>query len=160
MRSIYRSKEHLKLITILTSKDTSLEVKVFDTIKSLQCYAAMLGFEQGRRKSFDRKEVDNIEWHTFDNGQYTDYIYLIGLAETKNLGVLRYNVEDSEAGGFSEDMVKIFEEYANGGFHILQRWLDEKPGDPHGAKALIEGLNRSGFFNVPEEDKQFEEVEF
>lgn len=132
----------------------------FPTIKALQCYAAMVGFEQERRVPLEKGENENIEWHTFNNDGYTDYIYLIALAETKSLGVLRYDVENSDSGGFSEDMVKIFEEYANGGFQILQSWLDKSPGDPYGAKAMIAGIQKAGYLAVKESKENFDEVEF
>ncbi len=160
MRSIYRSKKHANLISILTSKDPNTGVAAFPTIKALQCYAAMVGFDQGRREPLERGDTENIEWHTFNNDGYTEYIYLIALAETRNLGVLRYDVENSDTGGFSEDMVKIFEEYSNGGFQILQSWLDKSPGDPYGAKALVAGIQRAGYLTANENKENFDEVEF
>lgn len=160
MRSVYRSKKHANLITILTDKNPNIGVAAFPTIKALQCFAAMLGFEQGRRVPLEKGDSENIEWHTFNNDGYTEYIYLIGLAETRSLGVLRYDVETSDTGGFSEDMVKIFEEYANGGFQILQTWLDKSPGDPYGAKALIAGIQRAGHLSAAENKEDFDEIEF
>ena len=85
---------------------------------------------------------------------------MIALAETQSVGVLRYDVENSDTGGFSEDMVKIFEEYANGGFHILQTWLDKNPGDHYGAKAIVAGLQRSGHLTNEQAREKFDEVEF
>lgn len=49
MRSINRSKKHNNLINILTTKDPKTGVQAFPTIKALQCYAAVIGFDQGRR---------------------------------------------------------------------------------------------------------------
>ncbi len=160
MRSILRSKKYANLITILTSKDPNTGVTAFPTIKALQCYAAMIGFDQGRREPLEKGESENIEWHTFNNDGYTEYIYLIALAETGNLSVLRYDVETSDAGGSSEDMVKIFEEYANGGFQFLQSWLDKSPGDPYGSKALIAGIQRAGYLIETGTKEKFDEVEF
>lgn len=161
MRSIYRSKQHSNLINILTDKDSKIGIAAFSTIKSLQCYAAVLGFDQGRRETFERKNSENIEWHTFSNDDYTQYIYLIALAETNTIDVLRYDVENSDTGGLSEDMVRIFEEYAHGGFHILQSWMDRQPGDPYGSKALISGLHKASYLKEEIVDKKnFGEVEF
>lgn len=160
MRSIYRSKKHSALINMLTSKNPNTGVAAFPTIKALQCYAAVLGFEEKRREPFNKDERENIEWHTFNNDGYTDYIYMIALAETQSLGVLRYDVDNSDQNGFGEDMVKIFEEYANGGFYILQTWLDKNPGDPYGAKAIISGLQKSGYLVNETEKEKFDEVEF
>lgn len=160
MRSVYRSKIHADLTDILVSKDPNTGMAAFPTKKALQCYAAVLGFDQNRRTPLEKGDLENIEWHTFNNDQYTDYIYLIALAETKNLNVLRYDVENSDTGGFSEDMVKIFEEYANGGFHILQTWLHKSPNDPYGAKALIASIQRTGYLISEDSRKEFEKVVF
>lgn len=160
MRSIYRSKIHAPLIQKLTLQDPKTGVKAFPTIKALQCYAALLGFDQKRREPFDRKDAENIEWHTFNNDGYTEYIYLIALAETKSINVLKYDVENSLPADSEEDMVKIFEEYANGGFAILETWMSKTPGDPYGAKALINGLDRAKYLVQPQAEQTFDEVEF
>ncbi len=161
MRSIYRDKKHSELIEALSKlKDPRTDRSVFPTVKALQCYAAVLGFDQGRRQKFDQSHADNIEWHTFNNDGYTHYIYLIALAETKDIEVLRYDEENSDALGFSEDMVKIFEEYANGGFNILHGWLNKTPGDPYGSKAIIAGLQREGYLSVMDSDETFDPIEF
>jgi len=162
MRPIYRSKEHKKLIDTLRDRDPKTGENVFTTIKDLQCYAAMLGFQMNRREPFDRKTdaIEDIQWATFDDGKCPSYIYLIALAETGNVSVLRYDIENSDTGGYSEDMVKIFEEYANGGFHVLQSWLDKTPGDPYGASAVIQGLKKEGFLKKKETGSEFDPVEF
>jgi dnd system-associated protein 4 len=64
-------------------------------------------------------------------------LYLIGLAETKDVDCLRVENEDS--------LVTIFEEYANGGLSTLEDWLLETPSDPHGDRAIVDALNRHGF---------------
>ena len=160
MRSINRSKKHNNLINILTTKDPKTGVQAFPTIKALQCYAAVIGFDQGRRDPLEKGDNDNIEWHTFNNDGYTEYIYLIALAESQNIGVLRYDEEIGDPKGFEEDMVKIFEEYSNGGFNIIQSWLDKTPGDPYGAKAIIAGLQRVGYLNQQSSQEKFADVEF
>lgn len=160
MRSIYRNKAHAPLIQKLMLQDPKTGVKAFPTIKALQCYAALLGFDQKRREPFDRKDAENIEWHTFNNDGYTEYIYLIALAETKSINVLKYDVENSLPADSEEDMVKIFEEYANGGFAILESWIAKTPGDPYGAKALINGLDRAKYLVQPQTEQTFDEVEF
>lgn len=160
MRSILRSKKYAELIATLTSKDSDTEVPAFPTIKALQCYAAMIGFDQGRREPLEKGESENIEWHTFENDGYTEYIYLIALAETGNPSVLKYDAKTSDAGGFSEDMVKIFEEYANAGFQVLQSWLDKSPGDPYGSKALIAGIQKAEYLIETGTKEKFDEVEF
>ncbi len=163
MRGIRRSKQHTALTDLLVAKNPKTGHAVFPSKKALQCYAAVLGFEMGQRIPLPKGEVDSIEWHTFDNDAYTDYIYLVALGETKNLDVLRYDVGASEADGFNQDMVEIFEEYSNGGFEILSNWLLKTPSDPHGAKAIVSGLQRNDLLSSNKsEDKEqtFEKVDF
>ena len=161
MRSINRSKNHAILISKLREKDPKTGIAVFSTIKALQCYAAVLGFDHGRREKFDRKDTDNIEWHTFNNDDYTQYIYLSALAEANSMDVLKYDVEQSDFTGLSDDMVKIFEEYAHGGFNILQNWLDKNPADTFGAKAIISSLHKKGYLDDDaKKETEFDEVNF
>lgn len=145
MRGIRRSKNHSHIVDLLDQKSPDTGRKVFPFKKATMCFAAVLGFENSKRTPLSGSEFDSIEWHTFSNGGYTDYIYLIALAEAKNLGVLRYDVQSSSVDGPNEDMVAIFEEYANGGFEIIQSWLNKMPSDPFGAQAIIAGLKRDGF---------------
>ena len=148
MRGIRRSKNHSALIDRLDQKNPSTQQKVFPFKKATMCYAAILGFKKNKRVPLSDSHVDTIEWHTFENGDYTEYIYLIALAHSKNVDVLRYDVENSDSAGFKEDMVTIFEEYANGGLEIMQNWMSKKPGDAFGNEAIIAGLKREGFLNL------------
>lgn len=158
MRSIYRSKDHADIIEKLLKKNQDTGVAVFPTIKALQCFAAVVGFDQGRREKLDRSNVENIEWHTFDSKEHTHFIYLIALAESNNVNILKYNIENSEPAQGDEDMVKIFEEYANGGFGIIRGWLNKNPGDPFGDKAILVAMEKAGF--LQKDDSAFEDVEF
>lgn len=161
MRTVRRSKAHKTLIdTLYSIKDQNTDMSVFKFIKSLQCYAALLGFQEGKRMPFDNEDKENIEWRIFETDGYTDYIFLIALAETQDTHVLKYDEVNSDTDNHSEDMVKIFEEYANGGFHILQSWMDKSPGDPYGTNAIIAGLQKSGLLNQNEQKPVLEDVEF
>lgn len=153
MRGIRRSKIHSDLIDRFDQKNPATEQKVFPFKKATMCYAAILGFKKKKRVPLAEGNLDTIEWHTFENGDYTDYIYLIALAHSKNVDVLRYDVENSDSGGFEEDMVTIFEEYANGGLEIMQSWMSKKPGDAFGNDAIIAGLKREGFLNLTKSDQ-------
>lgn len=157
-RSIYRSKEHADIIKKLTDKNPKTGTAVFPTIKALQCFAAVLGFDQERRVKLDRSNVENIEWHTFESTNHTHYIYLLGLAEASNLNVLKYDVENSDTSQSGGNMVEIFEEYANGGFEIIRTWLNKNPGDPYGDKALLVAMEKAGFMKI--ETNAFSDVEF
>ena len=152
MRGIRRSKNHSDLIDRFDQKNPVTQQKVFPFKKATMCYAAILGFKKNKRVPLAEGNIDTIEWHTFENGDYTDYIYLIALAHSKNVDVLRYDVPNSDTGGFEEDMVTIFEEYANGGLEIMQGWMSKKPGDAFGNDAIIAGLKREGFLNLTKSD--------
>ena len=158
MRSIYRSKEHAETIRKLTERNPETHVAVFPTIKALQCFAAVIGFDQKRRKKLDRSNVENIEWHTFENTNHTHYIYLIALAETNDLNVLKYDVENSDDFDVGANMVEIFEEYANGGFDIITGWLAKNPGDPFGNKAILAAMEKAGF--MKSEPVEYSPIEF
>ena len=152
MRGIRRDKKYTHLTDMLTAKEPRSEAAVFPSKKALQCFAAMLGFEADNRITLPAQPLDSIEWHTFGNGDFTDYIYLIALASTKDLDVLRYDVEASDKGDFNEDMVTVFEEFANGGFEIIQSWLDKYPSDRFGTKAIFAGLQRDDLLSVSADD--------
>ena len=163
MRGVRREKKFTELTDLLTKKHPKTDVAVFPSKKALQCYAACLGFEKKSRVALSPGAVDSIEWHTFDNGNFTDYIYVISLAHSKDLAVLGYDIEKSDKGEFNEDMVSIFEEYANGGFEIIQNWLNKNPNDSYGTGALIAGLKRDGFLSMElsnNEEKPFPKVKF
>ncbi len=161
-RSIYRSTEHGDIIKRLMDRNPETGAAVFPTIKALQCFAAVVGFDQKRRKPLDRSsgKVENIEWHTFNNDNLTHYIYLIALAETNDVSVLKFDIElpDSAPTQPSKNMMEIFEEYANGGFEIIRGWLDKSPADPYGDKALLVAMEKAGF--LKKDDNAFSDVEF
>jgi dnd system-associated protein 4 len=163
MRGIRRDKQYAALTDMLTEKDPRSDTAVFPSKKALQCFAAILGFEAKSRISLPSGAVDSIEWHTFENGEFTDYIYLVALGSTKDLSVLRYDVDKSDPGDFDEDMVTVFEEFANGGFEIIQRWLNKTPNDRHGTKAILSGLQSDEYLSVQKNERSarsFPEVEF
>ena len=163
MRGIRRDKKYTHLTDMLTEKDPRSDAAVFPSKKALQCYAAMLGFQADNRIPLPSQPLDSIEWHTFSNGDFTDYIYMISLASTKDLTVLRYDIETSDKGEFNEDMVSVFEEFANGGFEIIQSWLDKSPSDRFGTKAILAGLQRDDHLSTAQDDtatQDFPEVEF
>lgn len=147
-RSIYRSKQHGDVIKILTDKNPETNRAVFSYIKDLVCFAAVLGFDNGRRVPFDRgtDKVESIEWHTFQNTQADHFIYLIAIAEKGDLKILKYKGDLNESSEISDDnMFAIFEEYANGGFEIIKSWLNKNPGDPYGSKALLVAMEKAGY---------------
>lgn len=164
MRSIYRSKEHGDLIKALTEKNPENSTAVFPTIKALMCFAAVLGFEQGRRAPFSRDQnmTESIEWHTFSNTKHDHYIYLLALAETNDLNILNdTHLDPPENANKNNNMHIIFEDYANGGLEILQTWLKRTPGDPYGNKAILIAMEKEGYLNKDLESiESFEDIQF
>jgi dnd system-associated protein 4 len=113
---------------------------IFVTKRDLLCFAAVLGFEGNRRNKILEKPSDFVDPRPFENSQEAMHLlYLVALAVTKDVDCLR---EDSE-----EELVTIFEEYADGGLCILEEWLRETPSDPHGDRAIIEALTKHGFLS-------------
>jgi dnd system-associated protein 4 len=158
MRSIYRSKEHSETIKKLIEKNPNTDVAVFPTIKSLQCFAALVGFENNKTKELDRQNVDSIEWHTFENTNHTHYIYLIALAATKKTDILDLDITNTSVNYNGKNMFVIFEEYANAGFDIIAGWLEKNYGDEFGEKAIITEMRKSQYFDQLSSD--FDPVRF
>lgn len=111
---------------------------VFPTFRDLLCFAATLGFETGTKLPLDSKSDDFVDGRVFAKDDLSmDLLYLIALAETKDVDILREENEDK--------IVEIFEEYANGGLQVITDWLREHPEDPSGDKALLAALSSKGF---------------
>jgi dnd system-associated protein 4 len=111
---------------------------IFPTFRDLLCFAATLGFETGTHLPLDSKSDDFVEKRVFERDDLSvDLLYLIALAHTKDVDILRDENEDK--------IVQIFEEYANGGLQVITDWLREHPEDPSGDKALLAALSSKGF---------------
>lgn len=86
------------------------------------CFAALLGFSEGRRVPLDRSEgVEDISYQQFERGDAENLIFLIALADMQDVNVLR---EENEA-----QCAEIFEEYANGGLAIIKDSLLRSGGE-------------------------------
>lgn len=157
-QSINRNTEHAETIKVLTDKDPSTGKAVFPTIKALQCFAAVLGFSDNQRTPLTRNKTENIEWHTFENGNLTDYIYLIALAEANDVNILKYDIENLIPNTTSDNMIQIFEEYANRGLEIITNWRNKTPSDLYGTKALISSMRKKGF--IEQVNSQFRPINF
>jgi dnd system-associated protein 4 len=128
---------------------------LFVTKRDLLCFAAVLGFEGNRRNKILEKPTDFVDPRNFENSQEAmNLLYLIGLAVTKDVDSLR---EDKE-----EELVAIFEEFADGGLCTVEEWLRDTPSDPNGDRAIVEALKTHGFLAPPEEpiEAVVAEVEF
>jgi len=106
-------------------------------MREFMCFAAVLGFEKDRKKPLDAVTME-IDGRTFENHQQSlDLLYLIALADAKDVDLLRENNEDQ--------CLTIFEQYAEGGFEEIAAWLKERPEDDNGDSAILEALQKKGF---------------
>lgn len=113
---VRRPKQYEEMLTKLCQG----ERRVFGTFKEAIVFAACLGFQEGKRKAFD-KSSEPIGLEVF-RGEYDEAIMrCIGLAETRDptiMGVARQG-----------ERLRIFEEYACGGLEILEAEVYQAPGD-------------------------------
>ncbi|RZM79146.1 DNA phosphorothioation-associated protein 4 [Leptolyngbya iicbica] len=89
----------------------------FNTYAEIVTFGAAFGFSKGKRVPFDqasRRDPDPIPGDQFKNRGLMD---LIAVVATKDPKVLQNSEEAIQA------KAKIFEEYANGGFEILEKQL-------------------------------------
>lgn len=96
--------------------------RLFPTIRELLCFAALLGFSEKRKIPLDRSEgIEDISYQQFEREDSVNLIFLIALADTQDVNVLR---EDNEI-----QCAAIFEEYANGGLAIIKDSLIRSGGE-------------------------------
>ena len=142
MRAVRRLERHEDLVRLLAD-DPHPEAgrSIFPTMRDLMCFAAVLGFQEERRMPLDGKtqEIDARIWRADELA--TDLLFLIPLAATRSLALAQPDSED--------ELVSIFEEYANGGLEILEEWFRETPDDTRGDRALINGLQKRGYLAAP-----------
>ncbi len=137
-RNVYRSKIHEDMVQLLarTTVDKA-ETSLFTTIRQLMIFAALLGYSQNRKIPLDKtKGVEDIQIHIFEND--LDYINMIALADQQNPEIFKDNN--------NFDVIEVFEEYANGGFEIINGWLAQY-NDHSGQKAIIQGLYNNKYIN-------------
>lgn len=140
---------------LIETPHKSTNQAIFATKRDLLCFAAVLGFEIGKRGKIQQKPTDFVDPRIFENSQEAmNLLYLIGLAETKDADCLREDNEDK--------LVEIFEEYADTGLTTLQEWLRETPSDPQGDRAIIGALKTHGYLTQSGESAEtvIAEVEF
>jgi len=140
MRAVRRSEEFENLVQRLGNTEHPITKKsLFPTIRDVTCFAAILGFENDARKqlSSSTNEVDARIWS--NSQQALDLLYLIALASEKNGEILK---DENE-----EQMIQIFEEYAQGGFEIIEQWMTESSFDQNGDQALLNAFKSHGFLD-------------
>ena len=76
--------------------------------------AALVGFRAKRKRPIETARKDPVRSSIFESNELQGYIYLLAVAETKEIEVLRdENFEES---------VQLYEEYAFGGFLEIEEW--------------------------------------
>jgi dnd system-associated protein 4 len=139
--NINRSRIHEDMVQRLAVQTLpGADRSLFPTIRELLCFAALLGYSEGRRVPLDRTTgLEDVSYQQFERGDAADLIYLIALAETKDPEILKDGEESRSA--------EIFEEYANGGLQILRDASLQSGGEyPH--RDILELLKTSGYLNV------------
>lgn len=133
MRGVKRSERFEDLVRKLAVDEHPLTRKsIFATIRELMCFAAALGFQNEVRKPL-QSSTKIVEGDIIVNSQQTlDLIYLIALAESQDANILQDE----------EQMLHIFEEYAEGGFETIELWMNERPDDPYGNEAILSAFSK------------------
>tara|TARA_B100001175_G_C19183934_1_gene483415 strand:- start:102 stop:578 length:477 start_codon:yes stop_codon:yes gene_type:complete len=154
LRNINRSDEHEEFVQKLAIRNHSIKKSsIFPTIKDLLCFAATLGFSEGKRVplSSEHKKHDIQRQIFIDDGKI-NLIFLIALSELKDVNILR---DDNEV-----DIIEIFEEYANGGLEIMKSWELDVPDDGNGDKAIVNGLIKNKYLSINQEEDSKTPIEF
>jgi dnd system-associated protein 4 len=123
--TLYRPAKFEKLLKRLGTKSDKTDKSVFKHHKHTLIFAALLGLNLNKRKKFTDSDLMKIEWHTMENNNDSDWVYLVALAAEKNVSVLG-----------KREMVKIFEEYMCGGLEEMQFWLDQNQLDDNGSDTI------------------------
>jgi dnd system-associated protein 4 len=143
--NVNRSTSNESVINPLAKSAGPGNVTPFNTIRELLCFAAMLGFAKGERRPLVGEKED-IARSTFEENDSYDFVFLIGVAETNSLDILK---DGNEA-----ELNRIFEEYAQGGLDIIATWMTQY-NDPKGFRAIVRGLCNDGFI----QENELEEID-
>ncbi len=151
--NINRSRVHEAMVQKLSmQKLPGADRALFPTIRELLCFAALLGYSEGRRTPLDKTAgVEDVSYQQFERGDAEDLIYLIALAEEKDPDILK----DGEESRCAE----IFEEYANGGLEIINDALLRR-GEEYPDRAILEALKELGYLNGDDDEPDISGVSF
>jgi dnd system-associated protein 4 len=151
--NINRSRIHEDMVQRLAMiKLPGADRTLFPTIRELLCFAALLGYSEKRRVPLDEEAgVEDVSYQQFERGDAEDLIYLIALAESKDPEILK----DGEEGRCAE----IFEQYANGGLHIIREAL-LRTGGEYPDRDLLELLRENGYLDTDDEEPDVSGISF
>lgn len=142
MRTIKRNNDFEPIVRRLAdAAHPTTKQPIFATLRDLLCFAAVLGFETESKIPASGQSDGFVDGRVFERDDLSmDLLYLIGLAATRDVEVLREGNEGQ--------LADIFEEYANGGLRVISDWLLEHPEDPNGDQALVAALVSKGYLEV------------
>lgn len=151
--NINRSRMHEDMVQRLAAiKLPGTDRTLFPTIRELLCFAALLGYSEGRRIPLDRSEgTEDVSYQQFERRDAEDLIFLIALADSKDPEILK----DGEEGRCAE----IFEEYANGGLQVLRDAMLRSGGE-YPDRDILELLKKSGYLNIEEAEPDIDGISF
>lgn len=133
--SINREENFNNLIDKLyLHKHQEYEVRLFQSIREVLVFAAVLGFSLSERKTLSKKG-EPVKWNIFESNKSEEFIYLISLASTKNSSILKHDIESIKS------CVTIFEEHANAGLHIIDKWINIDYAGFSIEDAILNGIN-------------------
>lgn len=142
LKHINRLSKYNELCTLFGSSEQAC----FETIKSFMCFAAFLAHSMDLRESLlPGEKTDDIQDHTFSRDEAArGAIYLVALASSENNRILHPDAVT--------EMCRIFEEYANAGLGVINRWRSDYPTlEP--CEVIIEGLKNIGQIRAREKPR-------
>lgn len=155
MRAVKRRKIHEDTVRLLGDRQNESQKPLFGSMREAFVFAAYLGFDAGNRGKIEGETYEIDSRIIERNLDALNAIDLIALSTTNDLNILN---DDRE-----EERIAIFEEFADGGFQILDEWLKASPSDTFGDQAIISGMKNSGYLadDLPKDaDAAMNEAEF
>lgn len=136
--SVNRSKAVENTLQVLGGKDAVL----FTTLRDALSFAATLGYKESRRMPLDPNlGKEDIQASVYHMHEAVDLIFAMAIAVSKSIDILKPENE--------KECIQIFEEYANGGLHLITEWL-ELYADINVEDAIWRGLKTINF--IPKSD--------
>ena len=131
-KNVRRNNKYNDLVEVLVYGAGSSEKVIFNAIKDLIIFSAMVGRRFEKTEDVDSKNSTGIILDTFagsstggGRGSRVDQhnlIFMFGLLHFKDINFIR----DEKVG----EVLDIFEKYSNGGLSIIHDWLIDSAWDP------------------------------